>query len=63
MKLLNLYYGETSGDRAKCWLFSQSREYITCLQFKGMQTYLFKSFKIALAVNKIHKSYEKNMVA
>ena len=28
-----------------------------------MQPDLFKSFKIALAINKIGKSYEQNMVA
>ena len=63
MKLEYLYCGETSGDIAKCRLFSQSKESITSLRFKGMQTDLFKSFEIVLAVNKIHKLYEKNMVA
>ena len=63
MKLLYLYCGETSGDIAKCWLFSQSKESIPSLQFKWKQPDLFKSFKIALAINKIDKSYEQNMVA
>ena len=63
MQLLYLYCGETSADIAKCRLFSQAKESITSLQFKWMQPDLFKSFKTALAINKIDKSYEQNMVA